>query len=100
VKQFVAKLAKSFGIHTCRAESLGDFRYKSRANRARLVPRHPPFDNLATNAFVAMPSDSARKETVQSSVEGRWRDSFFWDVDFLSRSRRSMEPLVRRVAFL
>jgi hypothetical protein len=31
VKQLVAKLAKSFGIHTGHAESLGDFRYKSRA---------------------------------------------------------------------
>ena len=31
VKTLVAKLVKSFGIHTGHAESLGDFRYKSRA---------------------------------------------------------------------
>ena len=31
VKKLVAKLAKSFGIHTRHTESLGDFRYNSRA---------------------------------------------------------------------
>ena len=31
VKTLVAKLVKSFDIHTRPTESLGDFRYKSRA---------------------------------------------------------------------
>ena len=34
VKKLVAKLAKSFGIQTGRAESLGDFRYNSSAKTA------------------------------------------------------------------
>ena len=34
VKKLVAKLAKSFGIHTRHTESLGDFRYNSSAPAA------------------------------------------------------------------
>jgi hypothetical protein len=34
VKKRVAKLAKSFGIHTRHTESLGDFRYNSSAQTA------------------------------------------------------------------
>ena len=37
VKKLVAKLAKSFGIHTRHTESLGDFRYNLRA--IGLAPR-------------------------------------------------------------
>ena len=48
MKKLVAKLAKSFGIHTRHTESLGDFRYNSRP--IAVAPNRTRFTNVATVA--------------------------------------------------